>query len=513
MKEISREERIKNKLEDATGDLPRNFDMWTAIHARLVTENIEQIEPKIVPNRQARRLVWASMGLTVLLIFALFTAVVLFNPPNSALVVGSANLTTTPVPIVPTIPVGTGATPNNNEWTRSIVIPYTTAEPAGQYINSRLVKGTGDRPVRALAFSPDGKKVAWGTEDKEVNVICAEMKCINGKPSFFSGHTASVLSLAWSPDSKLLASASVDGTVFIIPVDEVRRVWTNPDGSVALTQLGNGKETTIKGILGITLKLEWSPDGEILAIANANRVYLWHKSSGKQTVVETQSVDIAWSPDGKVLAAGGGSKLNFIDRQGTIINSVDTDGWGKAYSLAWSPDGKYIAAGSLDVRLWQADGTPVWHTLNGTSDANIGGWIWRNNGAGKPVQTSPFVPVASLVWSPDSSRFATASAGGAIQFWKVDGTLEFTWRIEAKSNSSDPLTTRPLAWSPNGKRLAFANRATPVSHNFANKTDLYFANQHNNITVLAWSPDSKTLVTGNTLGEIYLLQADAWAGE
>ena len=70
--------------------------------------------------------------------------------------------------------------------------------------------------VYALAWSPDGKWLASGGDDKTVHVWNAS----TGQTLvLFKGHTDVIWSVAWSPDGKELASSSQDGTV---------RIWQVP---------------------------------------------------------------------------------------------------------------------------------------------------------------------------------------------------------------------------------------------------------------------------------------------
>lgn len=64
--------------------------------------------------------------------------------------------------------------------------------------------------IAALAWSPDGKRVAVGGAAREVNIYDPE----SGTPTAScKGHTAGIYTLAFSPDSATLAAAGFDGTV------------------------------------------------------------------------------------------------------------------------------------------------------------------------------------------------------------------------------------------------------------------------------------------------------------
>jgi eukaryotic-like serine/threonine-protein kinase len=74
-----------------------------------------------------------------------------------------------------------------------------------------------------------------------------------------------VLALAWSPDSKRLASASTDGTVHIWGILTGKLLWTN------------------RGHRASMWAVSWSPDGKHLAAVNAGDVVqLWNATTGKQ---------------------------------------------------------------------------------------------------------------------------------------------------------------------------------------------------------------------------------------
>jgi len=64
--------------------------------------------------------------------------------------------------------------------------------------------------VKALAWSPDGKRIASGGNDNTVQVWDA---ADGGNVYTYSGHSATVTSVIWSPDSERIASGSDDKTV------------------------------------------------------------------------------------------------------------------------------------------------------------------------------------------------------------------------------------------------------------------------------------------------------------
>mmetsp|Transcript_4946 Transcript_4946/g.10916 ORF Transcript_4946/g.10916 Transcript_4946/m.10916 type:complete len:137 (-) Transcript_4946:340-750(-) len=77
--------------------------------------------------------------------------------------------------------------------------------------------------VHCIAFSPDGKTIASGSEDKTIQVWDA---AAGSSLLTMEGHTGQVLALAYSPDGSTIASLSWDQTI---------RLWDVTSGSWILT--------------------------------------------------------------------------------------------------------------------------------------------------------------------------------------------------------------------------------------------------------------------------------------
>ena len=101
---------------------------------------------------------------------------------------------------------------------------------------------------------------------------------------------APINAVAWSPDGTRLASASSDNTV---------HVWDAHTGSLLHSYTGHSSSV---------LAVAWSPDGRRLASASSNTVHVWdahrdpllHSYAGHSDSVNA----VAWSPDGYRLASG-----------------------------------------------------------------------------------------------------------------------------------------------------------------------------------------------------------------
>jgi WD40 repeat protein len=111
------------------------------------------------------------------------------------------------------------------------------------------------RPVRGLAFSPGGKRLASGSEDMTARLW--DVSTWKAEPPL-AGHTDGVTAVAFSPDGKRLATASEDHTA---------KVWDVETGAEVLT---------LKGHVHRVLAVAFSPDGTRLATGSGDQpVRLW----------------------------------------------------------------------------------------------------------------------------------------------------------------------------------------------------------------------------------------------
>ncbi|MFL5625138.1 MAG: WD40 repeat domain-containing protein, partial [Ktedonobacteraceae bacterium] len=101
----------------------------------------------------------------------------------------------------------------------------------------------------------------------------------------YKGHTGIVNTVAWSPNGKRIASGSDDHTV---------QIWGAATGEMLLTNNDNTMAVN---------KVAWSPDGKFIASAGEDgTVQVWNATSGKAVYTfrgHTEEVlTVAWSPDG-----------------------------------------------------------------------------------------------------------------------------------------------------------------------------------------------------------------------
>lgn len=289
--------------------------------------------------------------------------------------------------------------------------------------------------VQSVVFSPDGTILASSSEDRKVrlwNLEDTETKenlHYSPLPTLLEGHTGWVCSVAFSPNGKMLASASSDYSVKLWDVATrkctatlvghtrwIRSVAFSPDGktvascsgdyTVKLWDVATAKcRKTLQGHTGWLWSVAFSPDGLTVASASEDTsVRLWDVRTGNclATFVGHNSwiQSVAFSPDGKLLASGSCDctiRLWDLEKEECLKTFLGHNSW--VQSVAFSPDGKTLASGSCDetVRLWDIGSRQYWKTLWGHTS-----WVW------------------SVIFSPDGKVLATGSQDETIKLWDLN---------------------------------------------------------------------------------------------
>jgi WD40 repeat protein len=176
------------------------------------------------------------------------------------------------------------------------------------------VKNAHSDTVFAVSFSPDDKVLATASADKFVKTFAVP----SGKfLKQFEGHTHHVLGVGWKADGKLLASAGADNVV---------KVWDFANGEQVRTIPGHGKQITALAFVGKT--------PQFATCSGDQTVRFWDVDSGGNTR-NFASGDflcaVAVSRDGAVVAAGGqgGAVWLYNGTNGALIKELRPPGAAK----------------------------------------------------------------------------------------------------------------------------------------------------------------------------------------
>jgi WD40 repeat protein len=259
----------------------------------------------------------------------------------------------------------------------------------------RILKGASWE-VWAVAFSPDGRRLAAGSAVKE------QGKFISGEVILWDsetgrvihtirGHAHRIFGVAFSADGHRLASGSRDGTV---------KVWNAATGQELdsfrhLPRLGTDEKTAIHSVA-------FSPDGRLLASASDDyTVKVWDTVQGQEMPPleghNNYVYSVAFSQDGRYLASASEDKSAKIWEVATGRRLHDLGGHNQpvtsvTFHPRLSPERLITADAVGTLKIWDAATGQELGTLKGHAKQ-----VW------------------GLAFSPDGHRLASASADDTVK--------------------------------------------------------------------------------------------------
>ena len=329
------------------------------------------------------------------------------------------------------------------------------------------------------------------------------------------GHRLGVWNVTYSPDGKLIASASA-------------RWASDDDGEVIIWDASTGRQRcTLHGHPGPIMGLAFSPDGQRLASSGGSwstpqdsRVKIWDTATGQEVQELSDDTDyifsVAFSPDGRRVAAGtaGGVRVWEL-ADGSVVWSSQAHR-ATVVEVDYSPDGRLLASAGYNdaVLIWDAETGQPLHTLSGASsfrtldfspDGRLfvaGSWgrivkLWDVAAGFEELATHHLLSgkICRIRFYRDSRCLALASEDSAIRL--LDAITGQELRVLLGHNSS----SYGVAFSPDGQVLASCghDRTVKLWDLTADPDPVAFQGHSAYIAAMAISPEASLLALAGTL--------------
>ncbi|MEX2186236.1 MAG: c-type cytochrome domain-containing protein [Pirellulales bacterium] len=287
---------------------------------------------------------------------------------------------------------------------------------------AQKVATEAEKPRRALAYSPDGSRIAAAGDDGVVHLFGGE----NGAPlETLTGHGGAVADVAFSQDGSLLSAA--DKTVI--------RWDANPPWVHERTI---GKPEDGVTLVDRVLAVAFSPDGKTLATGSgepsrSGQLKLWNVEDGslQREFPDAHSDTIFaldYSPDGALLASAAADRFMKVWNvaEGTLAHSFEGH-TGHVMGVTWKSDGRRLASCGADNAI------KIWDFVTGEQVRSIAN-------AQKEVVSITFIGDGDEIVSANGEGAARVHRAGDGNNVRNYGSSDFQYAVSASEDGKTVVT-------------------------------------------------------------------------